>query len=136
MLMETLGIIPPGPAESMKFSKSRERKQAMLTTGGEYQPRHFYLQGRLKFGSDTVKELKCLSPLLPLIRPELCLGPSFYECTNVKCPTLRADVGRFTSSIFVHFLWVQPHFLLTAGPLGAAICVCVCGGVRACTCTG
>lgn len=78
MLMETLGIIPPARSVKSFPRAERENRPCCLTSGGENQHRRFHLQGRLKFGSDTVKELKCLLLLMLLdVRSEPYLGPGF-----------------------------------------------------------
>lgn len=63
MLMETLGIVPPGPAQNVRsFPRAeRENRPCCVIADGEQQPGCFHLQGRLDVGSDTdtLKELKC-----------------------------------------------------------------------------
>lgn len=57
MLMETLGIVPPAPAQNVKsFPRAeRESRPCCVITNGEQQPGRFLLQGRLGVGSDTEK---------------------------------------------------------------------------------
>lgn len=70
MLMETLGIVPSGPAQNARSvpRAERENRPCCVIADGEQQPRRFHLQGRLDVGSDTdtLKELKC-SRLLMLL---------------------------------------------------------------------
>lgn len=63
LLMETLGIKPPGQAQSLKSLESfpraeRENRPCCLMTCGVHQHGRFHWQGRMKFRSDTVRELK------------------------------------------------------------------------------
>lgn len=63
MLMETLGIVPSGPAQNVRSvpRAERENRPCCVIADGEQQPKRFHLQGRLDVGSDpdTLKELKC-----------------------------------------------------------------------------
>lgn len=108
LLMEILGIVCSSTTQSVKSVPRVEREnRPCCPTGGEHQHR----QGRRTFGSDLVKEPKCLLMLkLLIVRSQPNFGPAFMT-TRVKCRTFHQQdlcplrVGGITFPIYCWPSW-------------------------------
>lgn len=129
MLMETLGIKPPGPAQSLKSLESfpraqRENRPCCLMTGGQHQHGRFHWQGRTNFRSDAVRELQVFVAVNATERDVWAVFRSrFYDCTRVRWMALRTHEVSSARSVSTSYGCNHISYSLLAL---VQPCVCVC----------